>query len=70
MRKSKNIKNRKTQASILPGKNAGFAKDLDNLKTENPQNLIPEKDPWKKFEESLSGFSEDFFSDGRNQPKL
>jgi antitoxin VapB len=30
--------------------------------------LFPKNDPWKAFEESLAEFSEDFLSDGRNQP--
>lgn len=32
--------------------------------------LIPVDDPWKLFEESLHEFSEDFMSEGRNQPQV
>jgi antitoxin VapB len=32
--------------------------------------LLPKDDPWTLFEESLSGFSDDFLVDGRNQPSI
>ena len=32
--------------------------------------LIPNNDPWKLFDESLNGFSDDFLADGRNQPEM
>jgi antitoxin VapB len=30
--------------------------------------LFPKNDAWEQFKKSLDGFSDDFFSDGRNQP--
>jgi antitoxin VapB len=32
--------------------------------------LIPQNDPWKLFDESLKGFSDDFLADGRSQPEM
>ena len=32
--------------------------------------LIPKDDPWDSFEKSFGQFSNDFFSDGRNQPEM
>ena len=32
--------------------------------------LIPQNDPWRLFDESLQGFSDDFLADGRNQPEM
>ena len=32
--------------------------------------LIPKDDPWRLFEKSLKGFSEDFMVDGRSQPEM
>ena len=32
--------------------------------------LIPKDDPWRLFDESLNGFSDDFFAGGRNQPEM
>ena len=32
--------------------------------------LIPQNDPWRLFDESLNGFSDDFFADGRRQPEM
>lgn len=32
--------------------------------------LTPIDDPWALFDEALDGFSEDFMSDGREQPEM
>ena len=32
--------------------------------------LYPQNHPWENFQKSLSEFSDDFMSDGRNQPSL
>lgn len=32
--------------------------------------LLPSTDPWKSFRESISEFSDDFMSTGKNQPPL
>ena len=32
--------------------------------------LIPKDDPWRLFEESLNGFSDDFMAGGRSQPEM
>jgi antitoxin VapB len=32
--------------------------------------IFPKNDPWKLFKESLTGFSDDYFTGGRNQPKM
>ena len=32
--------------------------------------LFPKENPWENFENSLTEFTNDFMSDGRNQPKI
>ncbi|MCL2146914.1 MAG: type II toxin-antitoxin system VapB family antitoxin [Synergistaceae bacterium] len=32
--------------------------------------LIPKNDPWRLFDESLNGFSDDFLASGRSQPEM
>jgi len=32
--------------------------------------IFPKKDPWKTFNDSLSEFSDDYFKNGREQPKM
>ena len=32
--------------------------------------IFPKNDPWKVFKESLTDFSDDYFLNGRNQPKM
>jgi antitoxin VapB len=32
--------------------------------------LFPRDDPWELFKKSLTEFSDDFFSAGRNQPEM
>lgn len=32
--------------------------------------LFPKKDPWQTFERSLSEFTDDFMSEGRQQPEI
>ena len=32
--------------------------------------LFPKDDPWEQFKQSLNGFSDDFFAEGRNQPEM
>jgi antitoxin VapB len=32
--------------------------------------IFPKDDPWALFEECLSGFSDDFMIEGRNQPQM
>jgi antitoxin VapB len=32
--------------------------------------IFPKNDPWELFRKSLADFSDDYFVDGRNQPKM
>jgi antitoxin VapB len=32
--------------------------------------LFPKENPWENFESSLTEFTDDFMSDGRNQPEM
>jgi len=32
--------------------------------------LFPKENPWENFEKSISEFSDDFMSEGRNQPEV
>jgi antitoxin VapB len=39
-------------------------------KTGNAIVIFPKNDPWDLFKKSLTDFSDDYFADGRNQPKM
>lgn len=58
-----------SQAIRLPKEYNVLEKELFIQKIGNTIILFPKNDPWKNFEESLTGFSSDIFSDGRNQPE-
>jgi len=59
-----------SQAIRLPKEYQTEEKELYIQKVGNTIILFPKKNPWESFEKSLNEFSEDFMSDGRNQPKM
>jgi antitoxin VapB len=66
---TKVFKSGNSQAVRIPKE---YQVDDDELfinKVANALILIPKKDPWALFKQSLTEFPEDFFADGRNQPE-
>ena len=59
-----------SQAIRLPKEFQVNDKELFIQKVGNSIILFPKTDPWNAFEESLSEFTEDFMTGGRNQPGL
>ena len=67
---TKVFKSGNSQAIRIPKE---YQIDTDELfinKIGNTIIIFPKNDPWEIFKESLIGFSDDFFADGRNQPKM
>ena len=67
---TRTFKNGNSQAVRLPKEFAVPDGELYIKKIGGAILLIPKNDPWKLFEESLNGFSNDFLADGRNQPQM
>jgi antitoxin VapB len=59
-----------SQAVRLPKEYSTKEKELLIQKVGNSIILRPVKNPWKTLRESLSLFTEDAFSDGREQPDM
>ena len=59
-----------SQAVRIPKEYQVSGKDLIINKIGNTIVLFPIDDPWKLFKNSLNEFSDDFFADGRKQPKI
>ena len=59
-----------SQAIRLPKEYQVKDKELFIQKIGRTIILFPKKDPWESFEKSLSEFSDDFMSDGREQPEM
>jgi antitoxin VapB len=67
---TKVFKSGNSQAIRIPKE---YQLDSDELfinKIGNTIVIFPKNDSWKIFKESLSGFSDDYFIDGRDQPKM
>jgi len=65
---AKVFKSGNSQAIRIPKE---FKVDADELfinKIGNTIIIFPKNDPWEVFKESLSGFSDDYFAEGRGQP--
>jgi antitoxin VapB len=70
MQTTKVFKSGNSQAIRIPKE---YQVDVDELiinKVGNTIILFPENDPWELFKKSLTEFTDDYFSEGRNQPKL
>jgi antitoxin VapB len=59
-----------SQAIRLPKEYQVKDKELFIQKIGRTIILFPKKDPWESFEKSLSEFSDDFMSNGREQPEM
>ena len=59
-----------SQAIRLPKEYQVDEKELFIQKIGNTIILFPKKNPWESFERSLNEFSDDFMTDGRQQPEL
>lgn len=57
-----------SQAVRLPKEYQFADQEVQIQRVGNAVILVPRTDPWKSFRESIDEFSEDFMSDGRNQP--
>ena len=70
MHTTKAFKSGNSQAVRIPKE---YQIDTDELfinKIGNTIIIFPKNDPWETFKESLTYFSDDYFADGRNQPKM
>ncbi len=59
-----------SQAIRLPKEYQVDDKEMFIQKIGNTIILFPKTNPWEAFEKSLSEFSDDFMTGGRNQPKM
>jgi len=67
---TRTFKNGNSQAVRIPKEFALPDGDLFIEKIGGAILLIPRNDPWRLFEKSLHGFSDDFMKDGRSQPEI
>ena len=59
-----------SQAVRIPKEYQIEADELFINKIGNTIVIFPKNDPWEIFKDSLADFSDDYFTDGRNQPKM
>ena len=69
MHSSKVFTSGNSQAVRIPKEYQVDAKELFIQKVGNLIILFPKKNPWKAFEESLNEFTDDFLTEGREQPE-
>ena len=67
---AKVFKSGNSQAIRIPKEYQIDSDELFINKIGNTIVIFPKNDPWKTFKESLNDFSDDYFIDGRNQPKM
>ena len=67
---TKVFKSGNSQAIRIPKEYQIDADELFINKIGNTIIIFPKNNPWEIFKESLSDFSDDYFVDGRNQPKI
>ena len=70
VRITKTFKNGNSQAVRIPNEFRLPDGELRIEKIGSAILLIPKNDPWRLFDESLNGFSDDFLAGGRNQPEM
>jgi antitoxin VapB len=68
MQTTKVFKSGNSQAVRIPKEYQVDDTELVINKVGNTLILFPQHDPWELFKKSLTGFSDDFFAEGRNQP--
>jgi len=67
---TKVFKSGNSQAIRIPKEYKFNTDELIINKIGNTIVVFPKDDPWKAFKESVSGFTDDYFSDGRKQPEM
>jgi antitoxin VapB len=67
---TKVFKSGNSQAIRIPKEYQVDAEEVFINKIGNTIIISPKNDPWRIFKESLDDFSDDYFFDGRNQPKM
>ena len=70
VRTTRTFKNGNSQAVRIPNEFRLPDGELRIEKIGSAILLIPKNDPWRLFDESLNGFSDDFLAGGRNQPEM
>ena len=70
VRTTKTFKNGNSQAIRIPSEFCLPDGELRIEKIGGAILLIPKNDPWRLFDESLYGFSDDFLAGGRDQPEV
>jgi antitoxin VapB len=70
MQTAKVFKSGNSQAVRIPQEYQVDEEELMINKIGNTIVLFPKNDPWELFKKSLTEFSDDYFKDGRNQPKI
>ena len=70
IRTTKTFKNGNSQAVRIPHEFRLPDGELRIEKIGGAILLIPKDDPWRLFDESLNGLSDDFLADGRNKPEM
>ena len=67
---TKVFKSGNSQAVRIPREYKIEASELFINKIGSTIVIFPKNDPWELFKKSLTDFSDDYFIDGRNQPKM
>jgi antitoxin VapB len=67
---TKVFKSGNSQAIRIPKEYHIDGEELYINKIGNTLVIFPKDDPWELFKKSLADFSDDYFTDGRNQPKM
>ncbi len=70
MQTAKLFKNGRSQAVRLPKQYTFSGDDVFIQKVGDTVILFPKNRIWETFLHGLNGFSEDFFSEGREQPEI
>jgi antitoxin VapB len=70
MHTTKVFKSGNSQAIRIPKEYQVDDEELIINKVGNTLVLFPKKDPWELFKKSLAEFTDDYFIEGRNQPKI
>jgi antitoxin VapB len=70
MHTTKVFKSGNSQAIRIPKEYQVDEEELIINKVGNTIILFPKNDPWQLFKKSLTEFTDDYFNEGRNQPKI
>jgi antitoxin VapB len=70
MQTTKVFKSGNSQAIRIPKEYQVDEEELIINKVGNTIILFPKNDPWQLFKKSLTEFTNDYFTGGRNQPKI